>query len=174
MRGNRARSTIILSLTAATLLTISHGTNANAVSSSSSTNPTAIVAQFHDGSGLAVVLRQGEYNGAGKGWGWAKIVGKHGITNMNLVKMIIGLPGAGTADPQDPDRIVYRAVAERGVCSNGGCRATEIVNTVAVVDYGPAGWDSSHVFGVVTAYCDFGDPAKWLCPPWVNNIKVVM
>src|SRR5690348_6576812 len=61
--------------------------------------PGDVVTTFADAAGRTVVLREGNYDGF-NGFGWEKIRVRHKITNVDVVKAIIGNPDGGTPDKQ--------------------------------------------------------------------------
>lgn len=127
------------------------------------------VAEFFDAGGRTVVLRRG-YLVGGAGFGWDKIVGKHKIINKGLVEMIIKNPSGGVA--QGSAR-VYLGFAQRFHCDvTTRCVEVERINLKAVVEFA-SDPNLGGQKGVITAYCDFGTPAKVDCPSWVNNLKNV-
>lgn len=131
-----------------------------------------IVREFTDAAGRHVVLREGRFDPPASGFGWSKIVNKHKITNMALVEKIIKNPNGGR-DAGGTARH-YDGLAIRYHCDiSNRCTEVERIPLLAVVDFRAAPEHGGGQKGVITAFCNFGDPQHVECPSWVNNLANV-
>lgn len=97
------------------------------------------------------------------GFGWEKIMHKHGITNVNLVEKLIENPNGGTERGTRPE---YAGFAQRFSCDiSGRCTEVERIPLIAVVEFKDVP-EMGGQLGVVTAYCEIGRDD---CPSWVNR-----
>lgn len=135
-----------------------------------------IVATWQDADGRQVLLREGYWE-QGNGFGREKIAQKHKITNMEVVKAIIGNPDGGTPKKTydkktrklTRDRRTYTGFANRLTCRmDARCDVVERIPLVAVVEY-LYDFAFQGQVGVMTAYCKFDSPAQTDCPSWVNK-----
>ncbi|WP_143517216.1 hypothetical protein [Pseudonocardia sp. MH-G8] len=124
-----------------------------------------VMKTWEDGRGNDVVLRRG-YWSAGKpraGFGYEKILNKHGITDLGVVESIVRRPDS--VESQVNGRIAHTSAARQFKCYITGCTVVQSVPVIVIIDYGE--WAGPGQFGVVTAYCDNAD-GSWRCPDFVN------
>lgn len=132
-----------------------------------------VVRTVIDAAGRTVLLREGYYDrAADRGFGRSKIVDKHKITNMEIVEKIIKNPNGGRAVGATSRH--YDGTAQRFRCDvSGRCTEVERIPLLAVVDFRAAPEHGGGQKGVITAYCNFGNPAQTDCPSWVNSLANV-
>jgi RHS repeat-associated protein len=133
----------------------------------------AIVDSWYDANGTQIILRAGTYDiTSQKGFGLAKVTGKHGIYGVDLLKYVTKNPAGFTINRAGNHE--YRAWAQRiEVDSHGVSRVLEEIEVVVVIN--PRTQDSAHgvplsgnaEVGVLTAYCRVPGGAT-LCPSWVE------
>lgn len=117
-----------------------------------------IVASFTNPTGGSVLYRRGWHGGGSTGFGYDKVVHKHGITNNQIVRAAVRYPQV--VRQETTSRWVHEKQAL--LMGFGGVSQTVIVRVV--IEY--HGWQGPGQMGVVTAYC-VGIRGK--CPEWVNR-----
>ncbi|WP_378741085.1 PA14 domain-containing protein [Nocardia brasiliensis] len=102
---------------------------------------------------------------ADKGLGLEKVVGKHNLTNSDVVAEVVRSPT--TSDLQPDSRWVYRKEFVRQVKQqNGTWMTVDEVWVRVVIDYGPLKDDpTAGEGGVITAHCE----GATRCPDWINQ-----
>lgn len=112
---------------------------------------------FASPQGTEVPYRRGWYLGGSAGFGYDKVVAKHGITNNAVVGAVVRSPQRirleGRFWVHEKEAILFRFFGE-----------SESVTVRVVINY--TGWEGRGRHGVVTAYC-FGYDG--LCPEWINS-----
>ncbi|MCM3657937.1 hypothetical protein M3147_11810 [Agromyces mediolanus] len=130
----------------------------------------SVKATWQDAKGRTITLRHGNWSAkTNTGFGWAKVVGKHGIASTATLKFITRNPDGGKAEGTSR---VYTAYANKTVCSNGKCRLLESRQVKLVHHNGYVniyyGASVKGTLGVQTAYCVNPDRSA-KCPPWVDR-----
>lgn len=163
MLTSKLRKTLVTAIIAAFGMLLLPASASAQVAPSISTQQ-QIVATFRNTLDESVVLRRGFWSSANpnSGFGYEKIVGKHRITNLGVIRQILAHPDAVT--PQGGGRYAHDSRSRRFVC-RPGCVEVQSVVVRVVIDY--HGWSGPGQFGVVTAYCLNPDKA-WACPAYVN------
>lgn len=126
-----------------------------------------VVDTFANSDGDPVALRRGWWfaDRPNKGFGYDKIVHKHGITNTSVIESLLRYPE--TVRELGPGRYNHIKVAKFISCSfEYGCLTLREVDVVLAVSY--QDFRGYGQLGVVTAYCD-GFPYPQKCPSWINS-----
>lgn len=119
------------------------------------------ITDFFDHVPHQAPYRTGVYNpSTQKGWGKAKVVQKHALTDVQLLKDGYKL---ATQQPSGPSRFVTRFQVNLTRTSDGQIIDSRVVRIVT--DEVDKRLDELNV-GVITAYCE--NPGN-SCPSWVNN-----
>lgn len=130
----------------------------------------SVKATWQDAKGRTITLRHGNWSAkTNTGFGWAKVVGKHGITSTATLKFITRNPDGGKAEGTSR---VYTAYANKTACSNGKCRLLDSRQVKLVHHNGYVniyyGASVKGTLGVQTAYCVNPDRSA-KCPAWVDR-----
>lgn len=126
----------------------------------------------------SIPARRGFYciqaNGTGLGFGYDKAWHRHNITNLKSIQFALKAPYF-FAVASDIGGTGYNFVsyARRKECDEkGNCEFTDEQKVVAATTTGNSdyyyGMPAGHPVGLVTVYCDYGDPTRLLCEPWVD------
>ncbi|MFC9766605.1 LGFP repeat-containing protein [Rhodococcus jostii] len=121
------------------------------------------------------ILRTGYYDGSPGSFGYDKMFHKHNIANEALFNEMLREPGCG--QPDGPWRTNYHMlIGIRNGCKIGPffCEEKETQLMFMQIDKNPYtdAPEEPKEKGMVTMYCDFGDPRKVECPTWVNRVWV--
>ena len=117
---------------------------------------------FTNSAGGSVYYRRGYFIGGGSGFGRDKIHLKHGITNDETSRKVVGEPQEIVQD--QPEIYPARWVHRKEALLVGPFSPPESLVVRVVIDY--RGWSGPGQFGIVTAYCE-GYPGP--CPDWINH-----
>ena len=115
-----------------------------------------VLSTFTSGAGDEVPYRVGWYGGGSAGFGRTKVVGKHKITNDDIV-------GAVVRSPQTVRTESPYVVHEKEAILVSLFGDDERLTVRVVINYGA--WSGPGRQGVVTAYCV--GPVE--CPDWINR-----
>jgi hypothetical protein len=102
--------------------------------------------------------------GTPRGFGHEKIVQKHGITNIDVVRAVVRAPQVARNEPPGSGTWVHEK--EAVLVGFGGVK--ERLPVRVAINY--HGWQGPGPQGVVTAYCVGYNPR---CPEWVNRAFAV-
>jgi hypothetical protein len=112
-----------------------------------------VIDQFTNPGGGPVLYRQGWHAGGSTGFGYDKIVHKHGITNNEIIRAVVQFPHTTRQEG------VTRWVHEKEALLIGLTGVNQSLMVRVVIEYGT--WAGPGQMGVVTAYC-VGIPGQ--CP----------
>lgn len=125
-------------------------------------NDNTIVHNATDQCGKHAVMRQGRYDGAGKGWGYAKMAGKHGLHNKTVFDAVLTDPTCGRPDGTSRE---YHKMAQQWERWWIFYYLKDEREVISVVDYRDEPGVGQK--GMITTYCNQG--GEWECPAWVNS-----
>lgn len=126
----------------------------------------------------SIPVRRGFYciqaNGTGLGFGYDKAWHRHNIKNLKSIQFVLQAPYYfEVASDIGGKGYNFVSYAQRKECdAEGNCEVKEDQKVVAATTTGNNdyyyGMPAGHPIGLVTVYCDYGDPLKLLCKDWVD------